>query len=61
MRDVVEFEVEKDAVALLDEPAHERWPFGGEQGTADLEAAYGAAKASRELDGRNRVVDVESN
>jgi hypothetical protein len=59
MRDIVEFQVEKDTVTEIDETSYERWTFGREQGAADFYSAHSALKTGRKLDGVNRVVDVE--
>ena len=60
VRNVVELQIEEDAVAALGERPHERRPFGGEQAAADLEAADGAAKRVGQRRARARCVSTSS-
>ena len=59
MRDVVELQVEKHPVTLLDQAPDERRPLGREESAADLGAADSPPQAERELGGVDGVVDVE--
>jgi hypothetical protein len=57
----VEFEIEKNAVSLLDKPSHQRRTFGGKQLTADFEPAYAATKAGGKFERVYGVVYIERN
>jgi hypothetical protein len=60
MWNVVEFEIEKHAVPLLDESPNQRGPFGRKQCAANLDSAHFALQAGGKLDGVHRIIDVES-
>ena len=48
IRDVVKLQVEEDAIALVDQRAHDRRALRGEQAAADLESAGDAAQRVRQ-------------
>ena len=60
MRDVVEFQIEKHAMAEVDEAAYERRSLGGKQRASHLEPADTALKPRRQLERVDAVVHVES-
>ena len=59
VRNVVELQIEKDAVAARDQLFDDRWAVAGEQAAADLESADRAAKPIGEAPRVIRRVDVE--
>jgi hypothetical protein len=59
VRDVVELQVEEDAVALLDEAADQPGAFRREQRAADLEAADGAGEGGGVTGGVGRGRHIE--
>ena len=59
MRDVVELQVEEDAMALLDEAADQRRTFRGEQRAADLQTADGAGEGGGVTVGVGRRRNIE--
>ena len=61
VRDVVELQVEEDAVAAARQRADDVRAFGGEEPAADLEAADDAAQRVGQRDRRRAVLDVERN
>ena len=59
IRDVVEFQIEKDAMPLVHQAADQRRPLRGEQMAANLQPADAAVEAGGHLDRLDGVVHVE--
>ena len=59
VRDIVEFQIEKNPVALIDETPYQGRTLSGEELAAHLESADAPAQPGRHFDGLDGVVDVE--
>jgi hypothetical protein len=57
----VEFQIQKDAVPLFDEPPNQGRTFRRKQLIADLQAANAPAKACGKLERVNGIVYIERN
>jgi hypothetical protein len=59
MRDVMELQIEKYAVAQIDQPADEGWSFRRKQRAADLDPADAVLETKGQFGRVHGVVDVE--
>ena len=59
MGNIMELQVQKHAMSVVDKPAHERRAFRGKEGAGDLDAAYVTFQADSQLGRVYGVIDVE--